>query len=211
MIGMLRALAVAGGIESMQALESQIGNEQRPAGHVREHYAGELEEVVSRHLPMLYRRAHRYVGDQHDAEDAVQDALLSAYKHLDQFKGTAQMTTWLTTIVTNCALSQLRKRPRHPHVSLDEPVSEDQDSFVSDRIADVRPSPESECIKSELHGKLIQSVMNLSPSLRKVIQLCDLDGLTTREAAQVLGLAQGTVKAQVWRARTNLKRIVHNR
>jgi RNA polymerase sigma-70 factor (ECF subfamily) len=158
---------------------------------------------------MLYRRAHRFVGDQHDAEDAVQDALLSAYKHLDQFKGTAQMATWLTTIVTNCALSQLRKRPRHPHVSLDEPVSEDQDSFLSDRVADTRPSPEGECIKSELHEKLMRSLVGLSPALRKVIQLCDLDGLTTREAAHVLGLAQGTVKAQVWRARIQLKRIVH--
>jgi L-glyceraldehyde 3-phosphate reductase len=56
------------------------------------------------------------VGDPHDAEDAVQDALLSAYKHLDQFKRTAKMTTWLTSIVTNSALSQLRRRPRHPHI-----------------------------------------------------------------------------------------------
>lgn len=194
----------------MQALESHFGNEQHPAGHVCDHRDGELQEAVSRHLPMLYRRAHRYVSDPHDVEDAVQDALLSAYKHLDQFKGTAQMTTWLTTIVTNSALSQLRKRPRHPHVSLDERVTEDQDYFVSDRLADIRPSPESECIKSELRGKLMQSVMGLSPSLRKVIQLCDLDGLTTREAAQVLGLAQGTVKAQVWRARIQLKRIANN-
>jgi RNA polymerase sigma-70 factor (ECF subfamily) len=187
-----------------------MGDEPHPAVQIREESLGKLEEAVSRYLPMLYRRACRYVGDPHDAEDAVQDALLSAYKHLDQFKGTAQMTTWLTTIVTNCALSQLRKRPRHPHVSLDEPVAEDQDYFLSDRLADVRPSPENECIKSELHGNLTQSVMELSPSMRVVIQLCDLDGLTTREAAQVLGLAQGTVKAQVWRARNKLKRIVHN-
>jgi RNA polymerase sigma-70 factor, ECF subfamily len=69
--------------------------------------------------------------------------------------------------------------------------------FCVGQVADVRPSPESECIKSELHGKLMQSVMELSPSLRKVIQLCDLDGLTTREAAQILGVPQGTVKAQV--------------
>jgi RNA polymerase sigma-70 factor (ECF subfamily) len=194
----------------MQGLESHIGNEQHPAEHIREGNTGELQDVVSRYLPMLYRRAHRYVGDPHDAEDAVQDALLSAFKHLDQFKGTAKMATWLTTIVTNCALSQLRKRPRQPHLSLDEPVGEDQDYFVSDRLADTRPNPESECIKSDLHGNLMQSVMELSPSMRKVIQLCDLDGLTTREAAQILGLSRGTVKAQVWRARTKLKRIASN-
>jgi RNA polymerase sigma-70 factor (ECF subfamily) len=191
----------------MQGFESHIGNERHAAEHIREQNAVELQDVVSRNLPMLLRRAHRYVRDPHDAEDAVQDALLSAYKHLDQFKATAKMTTWLTAIVTNSALTQLRRRPRYPHLSLEEPVVEEQDYFVSERLADVRPSPESECIKSELHGKLMQSVVTLSPSLRKVIQLCELDGLTTREAARILGLPQGTVKARVWRARTKLKRI----
>jgi RNA polymerase sigma-70 factor (ECF subfamily) len=194
----------------MQALESHIGNEQHPAIHIREQGRGELQDVVSRYLPMLHRRAYRYVGDPHDAEDAVQDALLSAYKHLDQYRGTAKMATWLTSIVTNCALSRLRSRPRHRHLSLDEPVAEDQDFLVSDSLADVRPSPESECIKSELHVKLMQSVVELSPSLRKVIQLCDLDGLTAREAAHILGVSQGTVKAQVWRARKKLKCLVRN-
>jgi RNA polymerase sigma-70 factor, ECF subfamily len=111
---------------------------------------GELQEAVSRYLPALYRRAYRYVGDAHDAEDAVQDALLSAYKHLDQFKATAKMTTWLTTIVTNSALSQLRRRPRQPQVSLDERSGEDQDYCLSDKLTDARPSPEGECIRSEM-------------------------------------------------------------
>jgi RNA polymerase sigma-70 factor (ECF subfamily) len=194
----------------MHALASHIGNEPQPNGQIRDHYAGQLQEAVSRHLPMLYRRAHRYVGDQDDAEDAVQDALLSAYKHLDQFRGTAQMTTWLTTIVTNCALSQLRKRTRHPHLSLDEPVGEGQDYAAADMLADVRPSPESECIKSDLQGYLMRCVQKLSPSMRKVVQLCELDGLTTKEAALVLGLPLGTVKSQVLRARIKLKRIVSN-
>jgi RNA polymerase sigma-70 factor (ECF subfamily) len=193
----------------MQALVSQIG-EQSPDIPIREQNTGELEDVVSRYLPMLYSRAYRYVRDPHDAEDAVQDALLSAYKHLNQFKATAKMTTWLTTIVTNCALSQLRKRPRHPHSSLDEPVSDDQDYFLSDRLADVRPSPESECINSELNGNLMHSIEKLPPPMRRVIQLCDLDGLTTKEVARILGKPQGTVKAQVWRAHTKLKRIVRN-
>ena len=207
-IGNLRAKPGARGIDYMQGLESHFENGQHAAGHIREHYAGEFQDAVSRNLPMLLRRAHRYVGDPHDAEDAVQDALLSAYKHLDQFKATAKMATWLTAIVTNSALTQLRRRPRYPHLSLDEPVVEGQEYFVPDRLTDARPSPESECIKSELHGRLMQAVVALSPSLRKVIELCDLDSLTTREAARILGLAQGTVKARAWRARTKLKRIV---
>jgi len=133
----------------MQAQQAYIGSEQNPVAHIREQNAMELQDAVSRYLPALYRRAYRYVGDHHDAEDAVQDALLSAYKHLDQYKGAAKMTTWLTTIVTNSALTQLRKRPRHPQVSLDDHMTEEQDYFVAERLADVRPSPEDECVKSD--------------------------------------------------------------
>ena len=192
----------------MRARESHMGHEQHPTVHIREQNTGELQEVVANYLPALYRSAYRYVGDTHDAEDAVQEALLSAYKHLDQFKRTAKMTTWLTTIVRNSALMQLRKRPRHPHVSLDERATEDHEYCVSDWLADLRPSPEGACIGSELHGNLMKSVKKLSPSLRKVIQLRHMDGLTTGEAAQILGLSEGTVKAQVSRARTKLKRLM---
>jgi RNA polymerase sigma-70 factor, ECF subfamily len=133
---------------------------------------------------------------------------LSAYKHLEQFKATAKMTTWLTTIVTNSALTQLRRRPRHPHVSLDERVAEDQDYCIADRLADKRPNPESEYIRSESHGYLMQFMTELSPAQRKVIQLRVMDGLTTSQAADILGVSGGTVKSQVSRARAKLKQIM---
>lgn len=192
----------------MQARQSNIEDGQNSSIHICAQDTGELQDVVSRNLTYFYRRASRYVGDPHDAEDAVQDALLSAYKHLDQFKGTAKMTTWLTSIVTNSALTQLRRRPRHPHLSLDERLTGEQDYCVSDRLADVRPSPEGECIRSELHVYLMQSVMELSPALRKVIQLHDLNGLTTKKIAHILGVPHGTVKARVSRARSKLKRMM---
>ncbi len=134
--------------------------------------------------PMLYRMAFRYVADPHDAEDAVQDALLSACKHLDQFKRTAKMTTWLTSIVTNSALTQLRRRSRHPHISLEERLTDDQDHCVSDGLAHTGQSPEGECIQLERHDHLMQSVRKLSPPLRKVIQLRDFGGLTTKEVIE---------------------------
>src|ERR1700740_1392406 len=124
----------------MQARQSHIGDEQNPAVQLHEQHTQELQDVVLRYLPLFHRRAYRYVGDPHDAEDAVQDALLSAYKHLDQFKRTAKMTTWLTSIVTNSALTQLRRRPRHPHMSMDEKIGDAQDLCVSDTLADTRPN-----------------------------------------------------------------------
>jgi len=207
---MLRAHNEAvGGVNSMRAEQSHFVDEQNSAVQLNLQNSREFEDVVSRYLPALYRRAYRFVGDPHDAEDALQDALLSAYKHLGQFKGNAKMATWLTSIVTNSALTQLRRRPRQPHVSLDEPLDEEQDYCVSDRLADTTPSPETECIQSELFEYFMQFVAELSPSLRRVIQLRYLDGFTTDEAAQMLGVAEGTVKAQASRARSKLKQMAH--
>jgi RNA polymerase sigma-70 factor, ECF subfamily len=211
MIGMLRAFNTvsSGGIDNMGTRPSHIRDEHDPAVQVRIQSIGELQDVVSQNLSFFYKRAYRYVGDPHDAEDAVQDALLSAYKHLDQFKGTAKITTWLTSIVTNSALTQLRRRSRYPHVSVDEKIGNEQDHYVSDTLADIRPNPESEYISSDLRRQLMRFVTRLSPSLRNAIQLCDLDGLTTREAADLLGVPHGTLKSRVSRARWKLKQLMH--
>jgi RNA polymerase sigma-70 factor (ECF subfamily) len=188
--------------------EPYIGSEQFLDIRLPEKETREMQDVLSQHLPSFYRRAYRYLGNVADAEDAVQDALLSACRHLDQFKGQSKMSTWLTSIVINSALTQLRRRPRQPHTSLDERLGEDEKYCVSDRLADSRPSPEDECVEADLHGRLKQFVTKLSPSLRKVYELRDLNGLTTREAAEVLGVADVTVKAQVSRARAELRRLM---
>jgi RNA polymerase sigma-70 factor (ECF subfamily) len=192
----------------MQEQQPHIIDQQNSIAPTRHRDSQELQDVISRHLPLFCRMAYRYVGDYHDAEDAVQDALLSAYKHLDQFQGKAKMTTWLTSIVTNSALTKLRRRPRQPHVSLDAKLAEEQGYSVIDTVADARPNPETQYFSSELHRTLIQSVSQLSPSLRQAIQLHDFDGLTTREIAHALGVPDGTVKARVSRARTKLKQIM---
>lgn len=191
----------------MQATET-LGREPQIDFTIRENGIREMKDVLSRYLPRFYRNAYRQLGNAADAEDAVQDALLAAYKHLGQFKGESQMSTWLTAIVTNCARMQLRRRPRQSHVSIDEPSGEDQEFCWSDRLANSGPSPEEQCSNSELHRHLLQLVEQLSPSLRRTFELCDLDGFTVKEVAHILGLAEGTVKAQIWRARAKLTRLM---
>src|SRR5260370_39822847 len=80
----------------------------------------DLNDAVMCNLPMFYKRAFRFLGNSPDAEDAVQDALLSACKHLRQFRGQAQLSTWLTAIVTNAARLQLRRRHGGIYLSLEE-------------------------------------------------------------------------------------------
>jgi RNA polymerase sigma-70 factor (ECF subfamily) len=193
----------------MQDAQAYIGSEQS-LNTYSEGASREMEEIVSRHLSSLYKSAYRFLGNTADAEDAVQDALLSAYKHLDQFRGESQMSTWLTAIVNNSARMQLRRRPRQVHVSLDDRIGEEQEYPISERLAHHGPNPEDVCRNSESNARLRELATQLSPSLRKAFQLRALDGLTTAEAARVLGVADGTLKAQLSRARAKLKRLMRS-
>jgi RNA polymerase sigma-70 factor, ECF subfamily len=166
----------------------------------------EMKEVLSLRLPSFYRCALRLLGNAADAEDAVQEALLAAYRNIDQFRGQSQMTTWLATIVRNCALMQLRKRPRQIHLSLDEQKRAEEKYFVWERLADTRPSPEEECRRVELSACLQKCAVRLSPTLRRTFQLRVLMGLSIFETARILGLPHGTVKAQLARARAKIAR-----
>ena len=186
----------------MSAIETSIEGDRAVRPDFFYERAQELDKVVSRCLPMFYRRAFRFLGNAPDAEDAVQDALLSACKHLGQFRGQAQLSTWLTAIVTNAARLQLRRRPAR-YLSLEDQQGKDGLTF-SEQLSDSKPSPEDVCSASEIHDRMVNGVKHLSPTLRRTLQLRDIDGLTTKEAALVLRVPEGTVKARLARARTKL-------
>jgi RNA polymerase sigma-70 factor, ECF subfamily len=192
----------------MQAIETHLESDRHVDGSARNQKIREMQDALSRYLPRFHRSAYRDLGNAADAEDAVQDAMLAAYVHLDQFKGQAQMSTWLTSIVTNSARMHLRRRPRRPHVSLDEPFGEEKEHPLSELLADSRPSPEDHCRNAELRGHIVEAVAQLSPSLQRTYQLCGLNGLSLKEAAHTLGVAEGTVKAQMSRARAKLTRLL---
>lgn len=168
--------------------------------------ARKLQDVLSLRLPSFYRCAFRLLGNAADAEDAVQEALLAAHKHINQFRGQSQMSTWLTTIVRNCALMQLRKRPRQIHVPLDEQFGEEQPRSRWEGLVDERPSPEDEFRNSELTARLRKCTALLSPTLRRTFQLRLMDGLSIFETARILKVPHGTVKAQLARARAQIAR-----
>lgn len=158
--------------------------------------------ILSSALPSLYRRAYQFLGNTADAEDALQDGLLAAYTHLNQFEGRARISTWMTAIVYNSARMQLRTRRRHLYdVPLDDRTGDVDEQPLSERLADHRPSPEDECSNSELSERLMHIHRQLSPTLHRTFQLRYIDGLSIRETAHILGVPTGTVKAQSARAR----------
>jgi RNA polymerase sigma-70 factor (ECF subfamily) len=181
-------------IDNAQALDgTSFGNQER-----------EIAATLSHYLPSFYRHAFRYLGNAADAEDAVQDALLSSHKHASQFRGEARISTWLTAIVINSARMQLRRRPRQVHVSLDDHPGPGTYA-LSELLSDHRPSPAEQCLKADLAENVLQLTRRLSPTLRAAFQLRHLDGLTIREMAGILGVPEGTVKARIARARAKLR------
>jgi RNA polymerase sigma-70 factor, ECF subfamily len=192
----------------MQNTSAYVATEERGEIPNEGKAAQQLEHIMANGMPPLYKRAYRILGNAADAEDAVQDAFLAAYTHLHQFRGQAKISTWLTTILLNCARLQLRRRAKHVQVSLDESTGELQPVSVSERLADHRPNPEDECRESELNARLTRLHSKLSPALRRTFRLRDVDGLSIRETARILGVPTGTVKAQSARARKRLKELM---
>jgi RNA polymerase sigma-70 factor (ECF subfamily) len=168
----------------------------------------QMMAVLSHRLPYLHRYAYRLLGNKADAEDAVQDALLAAFEHLNQFRGDAQLSTWLTTIVINCARMHLRKRSRYIHVSLDLRIGEEREYPLSETLVDHRPNPEDEYHKAWANARLIESAARLSPTLRRTFHLRFVDHLSVCETARVLGVPIGTVKAQTARARAKVLKLI---
>jgi RNA polymerase sigma-70 factor (ECF subfamily) len=162
-----------------------------------------LETLFARYNRALYQTALRLLGNPQDAEDALQEGLLSAYRNLRRFEGRSQFSTWLTRIVINAALMRRRSQRARPATSLDEEPRENQ-LPVAERFADTGPTPEQVYEHKELHELLEENLEELSPVLRSAFLLREIQGLSTEEAAKTLGVSQNTLKARLWRARQQL-------
>jgi len=162
-----------------------------------------LDTLFARNLRRLYQIAFRVLGNAEDAEEAVQEGLLSAYRNLPRFEQRAQFSTWLTRIVINAALMRRRSKRARPSVSLDErPVNGELP--LADRFADQSPNPEQLYAKTEIGDRLKKLLGEISPLLRSAFWLREIEGLSAEEAAHVLGVSRNTLKARLWRARQEL-------
>src|SRR6266446_4246618 len=161
----------------------------------------ELTDVIKQHSARFRRIALGHLSNVADAEDAVQDALLSALTHVHQFRGQAKMSTWLTTIVINSARMKLRRRI----TSVQLGVSDGQQDLLEEIVSDTRPGPEEAYCEREIAERLARATSRLSPTFRTTFPLRDVDGSSIRETADLLGVPTGTVKARLARARVRLR------
>lgn len=163
-----------------------------------------FEQLVKRYDGRLLRISQTVTRNRADSEDAVQEAFLKAFQNLATFREDSQFSTWLIRITVNQSLMKLRKQRIQKEVSLDEDFQTERDLLPAD-VPDRAPNPEQLCWASELRDILVRTVEELRPILRTVFVLCDVEGLSIEQAAQVLNLSQAAVKARQWRVRLHLR------
>jgi RNA polymerase sigma-70 factor (ECF subfamily) len=160
-----------------------------------------FEELVRRHADRLYAVVVRLVDDRHEAEEVTQEAFLRAWRGIARFKGDAQFSTWLYRIGVNEARRRASRRPRARVASLED---EAIDPF------DPRPAPERQAEHSDLRSALERAVRALHPDYRTPLILRDVEGLSTAEAAAIMGLGEAAFKSRLHRARLTVRNAVEN-
>ncbi|MFI5893242.1 RNA polymerase sigma factor SigM [Actinoplanes sp. NPDC051513] len=166
---------------------------------LRAHLEGDAQAfavLVRRHRDRLWAVALRTIGDREEAADAVQDALLSAHRNAAKFRGDSAVTTWLHRIVVNACLDRIRRRQAHPTVPLPD-----------GNRTDDRPSAPEPAAPAEDHDTALvvrQALADLPAEQRAAIVLVDVQGYPVAEAAEMLGVAEGTIKSRCARGRARM-------
>ena len=175
------------------------------------HLAGDphaFGALFTRHRDRLWAVALRTTGNPEDAADALQDAMISAFRRAESFRGESAVTTWLHRIVVNACLDRLRRRK----VRAADPLPDDLEEqaargavvTASDPDGSGTPGPESSAIASERRRQVLAALQELPPEQRAALVLVDMEGYPVAEAAAILEVPVGTIKSRCARGRARL-------
>jgi RNA polymerase sigma-70 factor (ECF subfamily) len=164
---------------------------------------GAFEELYKRYGSRVYTVAYRMTGSAADAEDLVQDVFLQAYRRLDSYRGEAALGTWLHRLAVNACLDYVRsKQGRRQRVT---DAMEDLDALEAPAAGPWRAGAELDRLDLE------RAIAQLPPSYRRAFLLHDVEGLEHHEVGAVLGIAEGTSKSLLFKARTRLRTLLRGR
>ena len=164
-----------------------------------------FELLMRRYNERVYRAARSIVRDEQEAEDVMQQAYVNAFTHLRQFNGSAQFSTWLTRIAVNEALARVRRRGRYE-------AFDDESSNVEPFMAiSTGQNPERQAFAGELRDLLEWAIDTLPDGMREVFMLREVEGLSTAEVAESLGVSEDVVKQRLSRGRAALRRVLLER
>jgi RNA polymerase sigma-70 factor (ECF subfamily) len=167
--------------------------------------AGDLSafnELVETYQGQVYNLCLRMLRSPHSAEDATQEAFISAYRHIRSFRG-GVFRAWLLRIAANACADELRRRRRRPQISLEE-ASDDQERPLD--LPDPGETPEDFALRRELNRTIEAGLITLPPDQRLAVVLCDVHGLSYEEIAESMRVSVGTVKSRISRGRERMRR-----
>ncbi len=168
--------------------------------------------LVELYKDKIYSYVSRMLQDPSEAQDVTQEAFVRAYEALPSFRGASSFRTWLYRIASNLAIDSVRGRKRRGRnaISLDQPL-DTEEGELAPQLPEESRGPAEEALSQELQQEVQEAILELSPKLRPVLILYDLQGMSYREIAQTLGCPLGTVKSRLFNARNQLKDILEER
>lgn len=165
--------------------------------------------LVERYQRRVYSLVVGMVRDKEDARDLTQEAFIKAYKNLDRFRLESSFYTWLYRIAMNAAIDHLRKAKKRKHTEFDEQIAtKESDGSVSDRH--VQSNPAKDLHNKQLSGRIMDAMDQLSPEHRKIVLLREIEGLSYKEIAATLEIAEGTVMSRLFYARRKLQQLLQD-
>ena len=167
-----------------------------------------FSELVRTYQHKVFNIVFRILGDRHEAEDVAQEVFITVFKHIDSFRGDAKFSTWLYRVATNHARNRVkylsrRSRKKHQDI-MDTPEGDMADNPLGSQLA----RPDKQAQAHELEVIIQQGLALLGSEHREIIVLRDIENLTYQEISTITGLAEGTVKSRLFRARVALKSYV---
>ncbi len=195
-------------IMSRSSLEPDIASHDAELiSRLRSGDAAAFESMVRMYGPRMLAVARRFMRDEDDAADALQDAFLSAFRSIDRFAGESQLATWLHRIVVNACLMRLRRR-KVSEVSIDSLLPQFQEDGHQIRSSTEWPSSSAALERYETRQLVRQLIDQLPDAYREVLLLRDIDEIETDEVAQLMGISEGAVKVRLHRARQSLRSLL---
>jgi RNA polymerase sigma-70 factor (ECF subfamily) len=163
---------------------------------------GAFEELVARHRDKIYARAYSMMRNEDEALDLSQEAWVKAWQRLEQFQGDSSFPTWITRIVINLCLDQLRRQKRRRTESIDE--MDEESGGVERQLPVVTVNPTEGLERAELRARIDKALGQLSAAHRTVIVLCEFQGMEYKQIAKAMGCSIGTVMSRLFYARRRM-------
>jgi len=184
-------------------------DEQALIARAQQGDAQALAAIVESHQRTVYNVALRMCGNPHDAEETLQETFLSAIKALPKFEGRSRLSTWLYRIASNACLMQRRRQSAGADITSLDDGEEERDGFDPPKyFVDWSVRPDDVLLDGELRSVMEDAIAQLPEALRIVFIWRDLEGLSTAETAEVLGISEGAVKVRLHRARLQLRELL---